>query len=1041
MQSNRSTFLILALIVFLSTVNFAFAEKEIVWDENGVAIRQGYHIEWQRAGAIDEDGYVLYIWSDTRESERNVYAQLFAPDGTQEWGDEGNVIVAAPIRQEDPDVIADGFGNFLVSWVDYRADEWGDVWAQKIDRNGNQLWSPQGVPLCTVDTTMATNPFSLTLHTMPDGLGGAIVVWNDGRSGDDGDLYAHHVLENGQVDPQWPVNGLLVAGGSGGQGGPGNQTVDSDGNGGVWVGYTDTRVSGDPNIYLQHVDRDGNLMTPYNVGIPIAIVPDYQENVKLAPDGSGGVYMVWKDRRNYGVSAEDLYFQHVDASGNATLAANGIPFVTQPYDQNGARIVNDGEGNAIVIWQDSRSGDLANDIYSQKIDMQGNVLWGANDLLVCDAPGKQLYVRLNTDGNGGAVAVWTDERFAEYPLGDIYAQQLLSNGTVGWEANGIAVCEDDFLQENPLVRTHTDGTSFIAWADFRKGSVGIFTQVYNSSGTPLYEENGVQIVWGIDGNAENVQFLKLSAASDKYMVVWDDFRSGTNYGQFIYQQIIDIDGINWLPFNGVPVCIKYENFGQVMSGGQSEPKLVSDSEGGAIVCWIDHRIANTNDQIYAQRVDGYGGFVWDSLGVRLLPTEVSQVYNKICEDGSGGAYIAFSAYEENYDLKARVVHIDGSGNILGSIYLSDAVDVDENLLEIQADNNGGAYVFWQGGGWIDYNIYGARITAPCDTAWTMEVCNEPGYQQDLKAVVNDNDEAIVVWEDFRSQIDWDLYAQSIALDGSVAWGVNGTPVIVNEQDQLLGSLALDTDDNLYVVWEDLRSLSVNDVYMQKINGVSGANIFQDTGVPVVVVTEGDQSNPMVHASNDGLYVAWEDYRYIKPDYYGVAMTYDGQILEDWTEGGEPICDFNLAQKEHIVIDDEHGGVISAWKDFRSSGKSELFNIYSQRWRDNSWYLSVDQIVSNLNPSEFDLSQNYPNPFNPKTKIRFNLPESGNVKLTIFNALGQEVNVLVDKYLSAGSHEADWDGSSFSGDFSASGIYYYKLELNDNTKVMKMLMLK
>ena len=287
MQSNRSTFLILALIVFLSTVNFAFAEKEIVWDENGVAIRQGYHIEWQRAGAIDEDGYVLYIWSDTRESERNVYAQLFAPDGTQEWGDEGNVIVAAPIRQEDPDVIADGFGNFLVSWVDYRADEWGDVWAQKIDRNGNQLWSPQGVPLCTVDTTMATNPFSLTLHTMPDGLGGAIVVWNDGRSGDDGDLYAHHVLENGQVDPQWPVNGLLVAGGSGGQGGPGNQTVDSDGNGGVWVGYTDTRVSGDPNIYLQHVDRDGNLMTPYNVGIPIAIVPDYQENVKLAPDSVG----------------------------------------------------------------------------------------------------------------------------------------------------------------------------------------------------------------------------------------------------------------------------------------------------------------------------------------------------------------------------------------------------------------------------------------------------------------------------------------------------------------------------------------------------------------------------------------------------------------------------------------------------------------------------------------------------------------------------------------------------------------------------------
>ena len=72
--------------------------------------------------------------------------------------------------------------------------------------------------------------------------------------------------------------------------------------------------------------------------------------------------------------------------------------------------------------------------------------------------------------------------------------------------------------------------------------------------------------------------------------------------------------------------------------------------------------------------------------------------------------------------------------------------------------------------------------------------------------------------------------------------------------------------------------------------------------------------------------------------------------------------------------------------------------------------------------DYVLFQNYPNPFNPNTKIEFELPKNENVKLIIYDLLGREVNTLVNDNLSAGKHEAVFDGLNLS-----SGIYFYKLE--------------
>ena len=88
------------------------------------------------------------------------------------------------------------------------------------------------------------------------------------------------------------------------------------------------------------------------------------------------------------------------------------------------------------------------------------------------------------------------------------------------------------------------------------------------------------------------------------------------------------------------------------------------------------------------------------------------------------------------------------------------------------------------------------------------------------------------------------------------------------------------------------------------------------------------------------------------------------------------------------------------------------------------------------PVDYTLSQNYPNPFNPTTKINFSLPEASNVKLSIYNILGQEVQTLVNEQLSAGNYNVDFNASNLS-----SGIYFYSLKAGSNVVTKKMTLLK
>jgi hypothetical protein len=93
------------------------------------------------------------------------------------------------------------------------------------------------------------------------------------------------------------------------------------------------------------------------------------------------------------------------------------------------------------------------------------------------------------------------------------------------------------------------------------------------------------------------------------------------------------------------------------------------------------------------------------------------------------------------------------------------------------------------------------------------------------------------------------------------------------------------------------------------------------------------------------------------------------------------------------------------------------------------------------PASFALSQNYPNPFNGKTKIAFDVPVSGNVKIVVYNILGQEVARVLDQPMLPGHYDATWDGRTVEGNDAASGVYYYRLTAENTRMTKKMILIK
>jgi len=117
------------------------------------------------------------------------------------------------------------------------------------------------------------------------------------------------------------------------------------------------------------------------------------------------------------------------------------------------------------------------------------------------------------------------------------------------------------------------------------------------------------------------------------------------------------------------------------------------------------------------------------------------------------------------------------------------------------------------------------------------------------------------------------------------------------------------------------------------------------------------------------------------------------------------------------------------------GEKLYYRLRQMDFDGTETYSNVVEVSLNV-PNKFELSQNYPNPFNPTTTITYSLKTPTNVKLTVYNSLGQSVKTLVNKYQEVGKNNVDFDASNLT-----SGTYIYKLETESITSIKKMTLIK
>jgi hypothetical protein len=440
-----------------------------------------------------------------------------------QWQLDCVALCAAANNQSEPTIVTDGAGGAIVTWLDTRSGTHTHVYAQRVKAGGVVDWTSNGVAL----STTANSPPSRTIPTIvSDGSGGAIVAWSDYRSGTDYDIYARRVNASGVA--QWTSNGVALSTAANDQS---SAKIISDGAGGAIVTWQDLR-SGASDIYAQRVTASGVVQWTA-AGVAICTAANHQWDPKIISDGAGGAIVTWWDYRG-GPNSSDVYAQRVDSSGAVLWTSNGVALCTAANEQHSPTIATDGAGGAIVTWYDVRSG-TSSDIYAQRVDGAGVAQWMFNGVAICAAANEQMYPTIVSDGAGGVIATWWDYRGGT-GYTDIYAQRINGSGVAQWTADGVALCTAANYQLDPTIASDGGGGAIVAWSDYRNGK-RIYAQRVGALGVAQWTANGITLCTAV--NSQDYPAI-VSDASGGAIVAWQEYRSGTVWD--IYAQRINASG-------------------------------------------------------------------------------------------------------------------------------------------------------------------------------------------------------------------------------------------------------------------------------------------------------------------------------------------------------------------------------------------------------------------------------------------------------------------------------------------------------------------
>ena len=782
------------------------------------------------------------------------------------WIDDGVPVCTATGNQFFSEITSDGSGGTIVTWKDYRSGTNDDVYVQWIDASGAAGWTADGVPLCTATGSQQD------IQVTSDGTGGAIAAWEDWRGGP-GDIYVQRIDASGTV--QWTSDGVPICTAAGNQLSP---QIVSDGAGGAFITWMDSRSMAQFDIYVQRVSASGTVQWTAD-GISLCTAAGNQEYPQITTDGTGGVIVTWQDNRsgNY-----DVYVQRVNASGAAQWTADGVPLCTATGNQQEIQVTSDGAGGAIVTWHDSRVGDY--DIYTQRVNASGAVQWTSDGVPICTATGNQHSPELISDGVSGAIVTWYDYRSGNW---DIYTQHINASGVAQWTADGVPLCTATGDQLGPQVTTDGAGGAIVTWEDYRSGDYDIYIQRVNASGA---------VQWTADG---------------------------------------------------VPVC--------VVTWHQYEPRIMSDGVGGAIMTWQDSR--NGNYDIYAQQIDSRGR-------TGYFPPTIYSV-NDVPGDEGGYVNLTWEASPLDYHL--------------GKI--------------------------------TEYTIWRA-LEASAAAAWLSSgasIVSSPMAALETSPVERENpvlrhaslNGEMFFWELVASQAGYRLRGY-----GRIVQTAFDSTSVCSDY-HYFQIIAHTSDPSIYYISDPDSGYSVDNLSPCPPMLLAGEQLYAPEGLNITWEHDGqpDVDCYRIYRGTDEYFVPGPGNLLVEPC---APEHFDDTWA--WDEG--------YYYKVSAV--DIHGNE----SDFALLGPAEI---------------TGDDTPAT--PQAAYLQQNYPNPFNPSTTISFGLSEAGPVSLKIYDAAGRLVRVIIDETLPAAHYSEGWDGKDGSGIAVASGVYFYRLSTKTFTENRKMILLR
>jgi len=392
-----------------------------------------------------------------------------------------------------PRVASDGTGAAIAVYEDIKSGNQHEFYAQKISPGGEPLWGEKGVLIGSVYKECDSY---FNHYIVEDTTGGAFVVWSGYPSEPDwkqppgrrvAEYFTHVTRVDSNGDVVWQREVMDV------------DHMISDGTGGVLIASDESYEEG--TLSVTRLDSDGNF--PWGEeGVSIRCVGYSSHTLGLASDGKEGAIILWQERKgDPSERVSQILAQKIGAEGSLVWKQEGIPLYTTPegvYSEE-PKVISDGFGGAIAVWMQVPEGKvesgtpkaLTMDLYVQRVDADGNIIWQPNGLPLEISKAAEGAVPhtplLVTDGSGGAIVAWEDLRNG---LASIYAQRIDADGHFRWQLGGEKVC---------YIETNQSFWPRLAVSDSQGGAIityGNCAQKIDADGRTMWPSGGIMFAGG-----------------------------------------------------------------------------------------------------------------------------------------------------------------------------------------------------------------------------------------------------------------------------------------------------------------------------------------------------------------------------------------------------------------------------------------------------------------------------------------------------------------------------------------------------------------